>query len=357
MHSLTIHQTREEPNNTLYVELDVPHELEETFKFKPGQYLTFEASINGSQIRRSYSICQPVGGPLAVAIKKIEGGAFSQHAHNSFVAGSQVQLMPPEGQFTSSLNPEQEKDYLCIAAGSGITPVISIVESILETEANSRVTLLYGNRRSADIIFRERLLWLKSRFLTRFQWINIFSQEEQAAPILNGRINNRKGGELNQHLIHIAGFDEFFLCGPEAMISEVSRGLRSEGIDESNIHYELFFASAEDAQKALEKHHQRAEQYAGLTTEVRVRSGGREVAFDLTADGENILDGAINNGLDLPFSCKGGVCATCKARVVEGKVDMDLNHALSKSEVEAGYILTCQSHPISNKVVVDFDVT
>ena len=357
MYNLTVAKTSQEANNTLYVELDVPPELEKTFAFQHGQYLTFEADINNSQVRRSYSICQPVGGPLAVAIKKIDGGLFSEHAHASLTIGSEVQVLPPDGQFTCELDPSQEKDYLCISAGSGITPVISIVQSVLETEPNSRVTLLYGNRRSTDIIFRERLLWLKSRYLTRLQWINIFSQEEQTAPILNGRINNRKGGELNQHLIDISGFDEFFLCGPEAMISEVSRGLRSEGIDESNIHYELFFASAEDAKKALEKHHQRAEQYAGLTTEVRVRSGGREVAFALTADGENILDGAINGGLDLPFSCKGGVCATCKARVVEGKVDMDLNHALSKTEVEAGYILTCQSHPISNKVVVDFDVT
>jgi len=356
-HRLTVVNTHMEPNDTLYVELAVPQSLASVYEFTQGQYLTFAAEVDGKEVRRSYSICSSVGGPLAVAIKKIDGGAFSQYAHECFRAGTEVNVLPPDGQFNSPIDVAQEKDYLCIAAGSGITPVISIVKTVLETECNSRVTLLYGNRRSVDMIFREQLLWLKSKYMSRLQWINIFSQESQAAEILNGRINNRKGGELNRCLIDIRGYDEFFLCGPEAMISEVSRGLRGEGIEESHIHYELFFASAEDARAAIAKHHERARQYAGLSTEVRVRSGGREVVFALTADGENILDGAMNNGLDLPFSCKGGVCATCKAKVVEGRVDMDLNHALSPTEIEQGYVLTCQSHPISDTVVVDFDVT
>ncbi len=357
MHELEIARTNVEANDTLYVELAVPPDLVDAFSFKQGQYLTFAAFIDDEEVRRSYSICSAVGGPLAVAIKRIEEGAFSCHAHQHFVEGATVRVAPPEGEFTSRLDAGQARDYLCIAAGSGITPVISIVQTVLETEPLSRVTLLYGNRRSQDIIFRDRLLWLKNAFMERLQWINIFSQEEQAAPILNGRINNRKGGELNRCLIDIAGYDEFFLCGPEAMISEVARGLRGEGIDESHIHYELFFASPEDAQQAIAKHQARARDYAGLTTEVKVRFSGREVGFELTADGENILDGAIGNGLDLPFSCKGGVCATCKARLVEGEVDMDLNHALSREEVEQGYVLTCQAHPISNKVLVDFDVS
>lgn len=356
LHNLTVAKTHMEPNDALYVEFEVPEALRQTFAFNQGQYLTFAAQLNGEEVRRSYSICSEVGGPLAVAIKKIDDGVFSQYAHEHFRAGAQVDVLPPDGRFFTALDPAQEKDYLCIAAGSGITPIISIVKTVLATEPKSRVTLLYGNRRSQDIIFREQLLWLKSRYMTRLQWINIFSQESQGAEILNGRINNRKGGELNRCLIDIKGYDEFFLCGPESMISEVSRGLRGEGIEEDQIHYELFFASAEDAQKAIEKHHERARQYAGLSTVVKVRSAGREVVFDLTADGENILDGAIDNGLDLPYSCKGGVCATCKAKLLEGQVDMDLNHALSDKEVEDGYILTCQAHPISDQVVVDFDV-
>ena len=357
MHTLIIEKTQVEANDTLYVELDVPAELKHTFNFHQGQYLTFVAQINDEEVRRSYSICNAVGEPLAVAIKKIDEGLFSSFAHSNFAAGQKVQVLPPQGEFHSLLSAEQEKDYLCIAAGSGITPIMSIIASILGAEPNSRVTLLYGNRRSQDVIFRDRLLWLKNAYLTRLQWINIFSQEEQFSPLLNGRIDNAKGAQLNQHLIDIAHYDEFFLCGPESMISEVSRGLRSLKVDEAKIHYELFFASAEDAKIAMAKHHQRATQFAGLTTEVQVRSGGRQVVFELTADGENILDGAMRNGLELPFSCKGGVCATCKAKVVEGEVDMDLNHALSQEEVDLGYVLTCQAHPISNKVVVDFDVS
>ncbi len=355
-HTLTVAEVREEANNTMHVLLDVPGVDRKAFAFEPGQYLTFTAEIDGAEVRRSYSICAAVGEPLAVAIKKIEGGAFSEYAHETFAPGTAVQVLPPAGEFTPQLDPARARKYLLIAAGSGITPVISIAKTILAVEPGSEVTLLYGNRRSQDIIFRDQLLWLKNRYLTRLQWINIFSQETQEAPILNGRINNRKGGELNQHLIDIVGYDEFFLCGPEGMISEVSRGLRGTGIDEENIHYELFFASPEDARQAIEKLQARAREYAGLTTEVRVRSGGREVVFDLTADGENILDGAMENGLELPFSCKGGVCATCKAKVLEGQVDMDLNHALSADEVADGFVLTCQAHPISDKVTVDFDV-
>ena len=199
-------------------------------------------------------------------------------------------------------------------------------------------------------------MWLKNRFMNRFQWINVFSREKQDAEVLNGRIDNRKGAQLNKCLIDIESFHEFFLCGPEGMISEVSRGLRELGIAEPQIHYELFFASAEDAAIAIARHRARAQEYAGLSTEVTVKSSGREVSFALSADGENILDSALAAGLDLPFSCKGGVCATCKAKLIAGQVDMDLNHALSPTEIADGFVLTCQAHPISDSVIVDFDV-
>ncbi|MEM9621913.1 MAG: 2Fe-2S iron-sulfur cluster-binding protein [Pseudomonadota bacterium] len=355
-HWLTVAAVEAEANDTLCVEFAVPAELTGAFCFKQGQYVTLSVDCDGDTLRRSYSICAALGEPLRVAIKKIEGGAFSQYAHANFRAGTRVKVREPEGSFTSPLHPENKKSYLCIAAGSGITPIISIVKSVLAEEPDSRVTLLYGNRRSADIIFREQLLWLKNRYLQRLQWINVFSQEKQGAPVLNGRINNRKGAELNRHLLDLAGYDEFFLCGPEGMTSEVARGLRDFGVDEARIHYELFFASAEDARAALQKQRDRIAQYAGLTTQVRVRAGGREVQFELSADGENILDGAMNSGVDLPFSCKGGVCATCKAKVLEGTVDMDLNHALSAEELAEGFVLTCQAHPISDNVIIDFDV-
>jgi ring-1,2-phenylacetyl-CoA epoxidase subunit PaaE len=205
-------------------------------------------------------------------------------------------------------------------------------------------------------MFKEDLGFLKNRYMTRLNWLNILSREQQDAEVLFGRLDNKKGGELNKSkLIDIANTDEFFLCGPESMISEVSRGLRDFGIAESKIHYELFFSSPEDAQAAIAKHQERAKRLAGRVSEMDVKVGGRSIRFDLTADGENILDGAMRNGADLPFSCKAGVCATCKARLVKGEVEMDLNHSLTEQEVKDGFILTCQSHPISDHVVVDFD--
>lgn len=356
-HKLNVAATRQEPNDTLFVQLQVPAELTDTFRFQAGQYLTFRTTLQGAELRRSYSICAATDEPLAVAIKKIPGGAFSEFAHAQFAPGSTVEVMPPQGEFTTSMDGPGPNRYLLIAAGSGITPIISIAKTVLAQEPLSQVTLLYGNRRSADVIFKEELLWLKNRYMERLQWINIFSQETQGAPILNGRIDNKKGAALNQHLIDIVGFDEFFLCGPEGMISEVSRGLRGMGIEDNRIHYELFFASPEDARQAIAKHKARAEAYAGLTTAMTVRANGREVTFELTADGENVLDGALSAGLDLPFSCRGGVCATCKARLLQGQVDMDLNHVLTSDEVAQGLVLTCQSHPISDRVVIDFDVT
>ena len=354
---LQIAEIRPETDSAVCLCFVVPDELQKTFSFTQGQYLTLRQQINGEDIRRSYSICSGVDdGRLQVAIKAIEGGLFSQYAHNSLKAGDSIEVMPPKGDFYTELKPDNQKNYMCICAGSGITPVLSLVKSILSREAKSHVTLVFGNQNSATIMFKDELGFLKNRYMDRFSWINILSREEQDTDILFGRITNKKGAQLQaSHLIDIAATDEFFLCGPEAMISGVSRGLRDFGVDETHIHYELFYASAEDAQTVIDKHHSRAVNYAGQQSEVTVTAGGRSMRFDLAADGENILDAALNSGADLPFSCKGGVCATCKARLIEGQVDMDLNHALSDKELEQGFILTCQSHPVSDRVVVDFD--
>ncbi len=346
-----------ETEQAVCLRFEVPDELAGTFRFIQGQYLTLRTTLEGQEVRRSYSICSGVDdGALEVAIKRISGGLFSNYANDELNPGDTIEVMPPQGSFYTELHPDNNKNYMCIAAGSGITPVLSIIRTVLSTEPGSRVTLIYGNRRTSTIMFKDRLGFIKNRYMDRFNWINVLSREEQDAEVLHGRINNRKGGELQKkHLIDIASTDEFFLCGPESMISEVSRGLRAEGIDESRIHYELFYSSAEDARAVIEKHHARVLQYAGQVSEVVVRADGRSISFELTADGENILDGALSHGADLPFSCKGGVCATCKARLVEGKVDMDLNHALNDDDVANGMILTCQAHPVSDRVVVDFD--
>ncbi len=330
--------------------------LATTFDFRHGQYLTLRAMIDGESLVRSYSICSVAGdaAPM-IAIKRIDGGRFSAYAHAHFKPGVSVEAAPPTGEFTVPIDPQRARSYLCIAAGSGITPILSIMRTVLAQEPRSRVTLLYGNRRTATMMFRDELSFLKNAYMDRLQWINVMSREQQEAEILNGRINNQKGGELNRHLIRIREFDEFFLCGPEAMISEVSRGLRGEGIPAHRIHYELFHASAQDAKAVIAKHQARAERFAGRSSDVRVRFGGREISFELAADGENVLDGALDAGIDVPFSCKGGVCATCKAKLIEGEVEMDLNHALGQDELAAGYILTCQAHPVSSRIVVDYD--
>lgn len=353
---LTVAAVLKETDNAVCVTFDVPAAMKDTFRFSHGQYLTLKSIIDGVEVQRSYSICSCVDDPdLRIAIKHVEGGAFSTYANESLCAGDVLDVLPPAGTFTCELNPENEKIYLCIAAGSGITPIVSIVKSILAREPKSEVTLLYGNQRVASIMFREELEQLKNRYMSRFQLIHILSREVRDIEILNGRIDNKKGGELSQRLLDLQGTDEFFLCGPEGMISEVSRGLRASGINESRIHYELFGASADDAAVVVEKHHARARRLGGKMCSVTVKADGRETEFELSADGENILDGAMDAGLDLPFACKGGVCATCKAKILEGQVDMDLNHVLDQRELDDGYVLTCQAHPVSDKVVIDFD--
>lgn len=354
---LTVADLRAETDSAVCVTFAVPDALKPGFQFIQGQYLTLRATIDGEELRRSYSICSGVDdGLLQVAIKKIDGGIFSTWANEHLKVGDSIDVMPPQGKFFTPLDPAARKRYMLICAGSGITPILSIAKSVLSREPLSDVTLLFGNRNSASVMFKEELNFLKNRHMTRFNWVNILSREEQDAEVLFGRLDNKKGSDLQaKKLIDILATDEFFLCGPESMISEVSRGLRKTGISEDRIHYELFYASAEDAQAVVAKHHARAKQYAGQVSQVSVKVAGRTTYFDLTADGENILDGALNSGADLPFSCKGGVCATCKAKVIEGKVEMDLNHSLSEQEVADGMILTCQAHPLSEKVVVDFD--
>jgi len=353
---LRIQDLHKDTENAVVVTFDVPDELADKFTFIQGQYLTLNQQIEGEEVRRSYSICAGLDdGHLRVAIKLVEGGVFSTWANQHLKAGDTIDVMPPSGDFHTAIDPDQGRNYLCICAGSGITPILSIIKTILAREPQSTVTLLYGNQRTASMMFRNELAFLKSAHLERFHWINIFSREPQEVDLLSGHLDNRKGGALNQRLINIRGFDEFFLCGPEAMISEVSRGLRGEGIAEKNIHFELFAASAENARLAIERHHARAQEYKGMVSDVSILTAGREYTFELSTDGENILDAGLRNGVDLPFSCKGGVCATCKARLVEGEVDMDLTQALRPEEIEGGYILTCQSHPISKKIVVDFD--
>ena len=335
------------------VDFELDAALKETFAFSHGQHVIIEAEIAGEKVRRSYSISVAKGSDkLQIGIKKITNGVFSSFANEQLQVGDVLQVMPPQGHFYTDLDTANKKHYALIAAGSGITPMLSIAQSVLAQEPDAHVTLIYGNKTTQSMMFKERVSFLKNHYMTRFSLINIFSKEEQEAEVLHGRISGDKLSELEKdHLIDMQQFDECFLCGPQQMVKSVEQTLLDAGIKAENIHYELFYAGDEVLPELT------AEQKADKTIkQVVVKSGGRKLTLELTSTGDDILESAMQHGLDLPFSCKGGVCATCKAKVISGEVRMDRNHCLTDKEVAEGMILTCQSHPVSAHVEVDYDV-
>lgn len=355
---LKIKSVRPETDNAICVSFAIPDTLKETFKFIQGQFLTLSAKINGAEVRRAYSICSGVDdGELQVGIKRVDDGLFSNYANDTFKKGVVVDVLPPQGSFYTELNEENQKRYMCISVGSGITPVLSIAKSVLSREPNSFVTIIYGNRQTSQMMFKEELSFLKNRYLERLQIIHIMSAEDQGSDLLSGRIDNKKGYLLQKHgLIDIKNTDEAFICGPESMMSEVSKGFRLEGLPEDVIHYELFGSSSDDAKEALKRADERRKKFGDeKQSTIKLKADGRIISFPLATAGENILDAGMRNGLELPYSCKAGVCSTCKAKVVKGTVEMDISHGLEAHEIEAGYILTCQAHPTSDDVEVDFD--
>jgi len=355
-HALRIAAVQPDTDLATCITFTVPADLQSVFHRLPGQYLTLRCDVAGVSLTRCYSICTGAqDASLQIAVKRVQGGAVSNWLNDHAVVGMTVDVAPPQGNFCAAVHEAHAASYCFIASGSGITPVISNISTILAIEPESQVTLLYGNQRLATMMFREQLSFLKNAHMTRMHWVNLFSREDQGCDILNGRLNNRKGADLNRRLINLKQFDEYFICGPESMISEVSRGLRQFGILEAHIHYELFAASADDARQVVAKHQVRARTQAGKTSQVTIVRDGRSTTFDVRADGENILDAGLAQGLDLPYSCKGGVCSTCKARLTHGRVDMDISHGLEANEIDAGLILTCQSHPVSDAVTLDFD--
>ena len=356
-HPLTISSVERLTKDAVAVSFDVPESLKQEYQFVQGQHLTLKADINGEDVRRSYSICHSVQSQkLTVGIKRIETGLFSNFANEELAKGMTLEVMPPQGHFYTELDANNKKHYLMVAVGSGITPMLSHIETILEAEPQSAVTLVYGNKSTPLMMFREKLCFLKNKFLTRLHWVNLFTREENDAEVFNGRVSAQKLIDLhNARVLNLDSVDDVFLCGPETMINEVNEFFLANNKDAESIHYELFYAgSAEEA--ASEKQAERAEKYGEKTARVSVKVAGRKTLIDLAMGGDNILDAAMESGADLPFSCKGGVCATCKAKVVKGKVEMDMNHSLTPQEVEEGMILTCQAHPVSDEVEVDFDL-
>ena len=352
-HLLKIKEVRKETPDCVSVLFDIPDDYRDDFIFEQGQNITIKKEIDGEEIRRSYSICSaPFENELRVAIKKVDAGKFSSFANLVLKAGDVLEVLPPTGKFNTKLKPENKKQYLAFAAGSGITPVISIIKTTLQTEPGSSFTLVFGNRGRQSIIFFEELEGLKNKYLSRFNFINILSREKTDAPINFGRINDDKLTELKR-LIDYKTIDEFFICGPEEMIFCVKDFLENLDIDKKKIHFELFTTPG---QKKLTDDRKQMTESTGPKSRITVKLDGRSFDFELGFDNDSILDAALKQGADLPFACKGGVCCTCKARLLEGEVEMDVNWGLEQEEVEQGFILTCQSHPTTEKVVVDFDI-
>jgi ring-1,2-phenylacetyl-CoA epoxidase subunit PaaE len=352
-HSLRVKKVEKETEDCVSIEFHVPEELKEVFQFKQGQTLTIKKTLNGEELRRNYSICtSPFDNKLKVAVKKAEGGIFSTWANEELKAGDYLDVLPPTGKFYTELNPSQKKNYIAFAAGSGITPILSIIKTTLVTEPKSTFTLVYGNRTKNSIIFKEELEALKDKFIDRFRIYHILSRETTDVEINNGRIDVDKLELLFRKLIDIKTCDEFFICGPEEMIFCIKGYLEGRGVANDKIHFELFTVPGE---KKSEVRSQKAEIIEGPKAKVSVKLDGILFDFDLDYEGESVLDAALKQGADLPYACKGGVCTTCKAKLVEGKVSMDVNWGLEPEEVAKGYILTCQSHPQTERIVVDFD--
>ncbi len=352
-HPLSVKKIIKETTDCVSICFDVPIALAETFTFKEGQNIALRTIINGEEVRRSYSLCvAPHENILKVAIKKVGTGVFSTYANEVLKVGDVLDVMPPTGKFTSK---NKTGNYLGIAAGSGITPILSIIKHLLNTQPNSNFTLIYGNKSRSSIIFFEEIEALKNKFMQRFTCINILSRERTDATINYGRINEEKLISL-QHLVHFKNFDDAYLCGPEEMIFASAAFLEKHGMVKSNIHFELF-ASSVGKKQLIEGKGQKVKNVDNSPkSNITIKLDGRTFEFALSYKANNILDAALAEGADLPYACKGGICCTCRAKLIEGKVHMDINYALENDEVEQGFILTCQSHPLTERVVVDFDV-
>lgn len=342
-HKVNIQEIKQETANAVSVVFNIPDNLKEDFKFTAGQYITLEKEINGAQVRRAYSICStPQSGALRVAIKQVENGVFSTYATSVLKEEDQIEIAAPEGRFL--LKPQPNKNYIGFAAGSGITPILSMLKTVLETEPTANFTLVYGNKTVADTIFYTELNSLKETYSDRFKLHYIFSREEVKNQ-LRGRIDENVTNYFVKNMYKETSFDEAFLCGPEEMIKEVSKTLANHKIAKENIHFELFTVATD--KEALEEVKEGA-------TAITVVLDDEETTFTMQQT-DNILSASLRNDLDPPYSCQGGVCSSCLGKVTEGKAVMVKNSILTDSEIEEGLVLTCQAHPTTPKVTIDFD--
>ena len=350
-HSLTVESIEPETADSIRVALRVPKEFREEYDFLPGQHLPIQVSIDGKKIRRTYSICSlPGEQPLILGIRVQPGGVVSEYIANQVTVGDELQVMPPFGQFHADVDPTNQKTYVAFAAGSGITPVISIIRATLEGEPHAKFVLFYGNRRQSTTMFIDDLYALKNRFPERLQLYFLFTQEEQEFAIFSGRMDDTKVRELFTDFCGGLEPEEAFLCGPFPMIETLSETLNDLGIDK--IHKERYGPPRKG--KAPEQ--PRAAESKDVSTITVIMDGHRK-SFEMPKAGDSIVDAAAAHGYELPFSCKGGVCATCRTHVREGEVQMDSNYGLEPWELEQGYVLACQSHPLTEAVVLDYDKT
>lgn len=353
-HTLRLKEVRSETDDCVSLAFEVPETLAAEYQFLPGQYLTLKTALDGEELRRTYSICSSPGeNELRVAVKKVPGGRFSTYANEALQAGEALEVMTPMGRFHVPIDPAHERSYVAFAAGSGITPIMAIMKAVLEEEPKSQFTLFYGNRMVDSIIFREQIEGLKNEYMGRLRVHHVLSREKLGSPLFAGRITAEKCAQLCDKLLDPLEVDEFFLCGPQPMIEGVSETLKQRGVDAKRIHFELFTASPGGAKLATAKPDKASK--AKVRALVQITLDGNTIEFPLASDADSLLDGALKAGADLPYACKGGVCSTCRARLTAGEVAMDVNYALEPDELEAGYILTCQSHPLTERVAVDFD--
>jgi len=360
-HRLAVAEVEHLTDDAVGVTFDVPADLRSEYAFEPGQHLTLRARINGEDVRQSYSICQSRSGrtpglrgdgALRVASARVPEGRMSAWLNDIVRQGDEIEVMTPMGSFTCSTRPDAARHHVAIAAGSGITPVLSLLSTALEEEPRSRVTLLYGNRRTSSVMFLEELEDLKNRFPGRFHLVNVLSREAQDVELFHGRLDRDRLERLFTALVPVETVDEWYLCGPFGMVSGAEELLRERGADARHIHHEIFHV---DDEGGPPRPRVVVDDSAPPAAVVTINLDGRTTAISMPSKEESILDATLRTRPDAPFSCTGGVCGTCRARLVQGEVRMDRNYALEPEEVRAGIVLACQSHPVTDTVQLDYD--
>jgi ring-1,2-phenylacetyl-CoA epoxidase subunit PaaE len=351
-HTLRVAGCRQETRDAMVVTFYVPPPLRSAFHFTQGQHLTLRAVINGEEVRRSYSICSaPFEDELRIAIKHVPGGVFSSWALQNLAHGAAIECMEPAGHFNVPLEPASARHHVAFAAGSGITPVLSIVKTTLAAEPRSQFTLVYGNRASSTVLFKEELADLKDRYMARLSLVYILSREHQEIDLFNGRIDRLKCDQLLDRWIDPTTLDAAYICGPRSMMEDVAQSLETHGVPKTHIKMELFSARLPRGPRLSAVPTSVSAAHCSVT----VIQDGRSRSFTICPDKQTVLDAALEQGIELPYSCKGGVCSTCRCKLLRGEVEMDCNYALEDYEVARGFILLCQSYARSNELVLDYD--